>query len=127
MKLTILVGCLALGLVGCATHRGGTGDPYDTQYGAGWSSAPAEAAYVGPLDSIYPVRHQPSIQGNDSGGVRPLIDPYRQWEMNQNRRVVVAEASARAEAPREPVVVRETDSWTDDRRPFPRDPIFNNR
>jgi hypothetical protein len=122
MKLTILAGCLALGLVGCATHRGGTGDSYETQYGAGGSSEPA---YWGPADSIYPVRHQPSIQGNDSGGVRPIIDPYRQWEMYQSRRVVVQEPII----VREPVVVRESDTWTEDRdrRSFPRDPIFNNR
>jgi hypothetical protein len=81
MKRNILaLGCLALGLVGCATNQGGTGDPYAQQYGSARADWGAQPVYRGPVDSIYPVREQPAIQGNTSGGVRPMLDPYRQWE-----------------------------------------------
>lgn len=87
MKRNILaLGCLALGLVGCATNQGGTGDPYAQQYGSASADWGAQPVYVGPVDSIYPVRQQPSIQGNDSGGVRPMLDPYRQWDAEYHAR-----------------------------------------
>ncbi len=111
MKAAILFGCLALGLVGCSTHRGGTGTTYETQYGSGWSSDPV---YYGPTDTIYPVRKQPSIRGDDGGGVRPMIDPYREWDMEY-----------RARHSRDTVVYR-TETWDNEPRAYSgRDPIFN--
>jgi hypothetical protein len=74
MKIMMLIGCIALGVAGCSTERGGVQSPYDSQYGSG-SSVSSPLVYH---QSIYPVRTQPSINGTDSGGVRPLIDPYRQ-------------------------------------------------
>ncbi len=78
MKRSILVGCLVLGLVGCATERGGVGTAYETSYGSDWSTSDP---YLYTYDSIYPVRRQPSINGAEMGGVRPLIDPSRQYGM----------------------------------------------
>jgi len=82
MKRIMLVGCLVLGLVGCATERGGVGTPYDTAYGSGWSNSDP---FRDTRSSIYPVRSQPSINGNDMGGVRPSIDPSRQYDMGYSR------------------------------------------
>ena len=86
MKLTLLVGCVALGVVGCATerydreyNRGGVNSPYETEYGSyrsDWTAAP----YWETQNSIYPVRRQPSPNGREAGGVKPLIDPARQYD-----------------------------------------------
>src|SRR3954470_16323700 len=81
MKITMLVGCLALGVAGCATERGGVQSPYDSQYGSGSSISSPLVDH----QSIYPVRKQPSINGAESGGVRPLIDPYRQEGFDDRR------------------------------------------
>ena len=114
MKAAILFGCLALGLVGCSTYRGGTGTAYETQSGSHWSSDPVYYQYYGPTDSIYPVRKQPSIRGDDGGGVKPLIDPYRQWEMEHP-----------VHYGRDTVVYR-SDTWNDQPPAYSgRDPIFN--
>jgi hypothetical protein len=138
MKLNILaLGCLALGLVGCATHQGSTGDPYAREYGAAtsadWGSQPA---YLGPVNSIYPVRQQPSVQGNTSGGVRPMLDPYRQWDAEYYTHHHTASAAGGTGTTTTtvtspvtttttvsgPVLVTETNSV---RVTLPRDPIFN--
>jgi len=71
----MLVGCVALGVAGCATERGGVQSPYDSEYGSGGSMS---SPYLDDYQSIYPVLKQPSINGNEFGGVRPLIDPSRQ-------------------------------------------------
>jgi len=114
MKLAILVGCLALGFVGCSSYRGGTGTTYETQYGTGWSSDPV---YYGPTDTIYPVRKQPSIQGEEMGGVKPLIDPYRQWDMDYTTRPI---------APSHGTTVYRTETLDDQPNAYTgRDPIFN--
>jgi hypothetical protein len=82
MKITMLVGCLALGVAGCATERGGVNTPYTTDYGDG---PRASSTYWRDSNSIYPVRKQPSINGADMGGVRPLIDPSRQEDVTYSR------------------------------------------
>jgi hypothetical protein len=83
MKLTLLLACAGLGLVGCTTehYRGGVNSPYETEYGTGYSYR-TPAPYMHTYNSIYPVRKQPSPNGNDAGGVKPLMDPSREygWE-----------------------------------------------
>ena len=106
MKKSILVGCLILGLAGCATERGGVGTAYDTTYGSSWSISPSMTV----RDSIYPVWRQPSITGNDMGSVRPLIDPSRQYDLDYGPRSEISttaierEYPPRATAPRDPFV-----------------------
>src|SRR5437764_10886251 len=105
MKKSILLGCLILGLAGCATERGGVGTTYDTTYGSdsGMSSMRVR-------DSIYPVWRQPSITGSDMGSIRPLIDPSRDYDMSYGPRSEVSmttverEYPPRATAPRDPFV-----------------------
>ena len=113
MKAIIVVGCLALGLVGCTTNRGRTGDVYGTEYGSGWSQDPG---YYATGDAIYPVRRQPSIQGDDSGDPRPIIDPTRQSDLWGSDYV-------RTSTSHEVIVQTEPDSQV--RATSPRDPIFN--
>ena len=106
MKKSILLGCLLLGLAGCATERGGVGTAYDTTYGTGWGTSQSMTV----RDSIYPVRRDPSITGNDIGSVRPLIDPSRQYDLDYGPRseistvTVEREYPPRATAPRDPFV-----------------------
>ena len=107
MKTTILVGCVALGLAGCATERGGVGTYSESEYGSGWGMGPSYAMH----DSIYPVWRQPSITGNDMGSVRPMLDPSREYDLGYWRReappetvVVEREYPPRATAPRDPFV-----------------------
>ena len=111
MKAAILIGCLSLGLMGCASHRGGTETVYDTQYGSGWSSGPV---YYGPSDTIYPVRKQPSIQGQDSGGIKPLLYPSSDWNTDH-----------RTPTRHETTVYRLETSDDQSRAYSGRDPIFN--
>ena len=106
MKKSILLGCLILGLVGCATERGGVGTAYDTTYGSGWSMSRSMTA----RDSIYPVWRQPPISGNDMGSVRPMIDPSRQYDLDYGPRsensttTIEREYPPRTTAPRDPFV-----------------------
>ena len=106
MKTSLLVGCLALGLAGCATERGGVGTYSDTEYGSGGNMSASMAMH----DSIYPVWRQPSITGNDMGSVRPLIDPSRQYDLDYGPRSEIStttierEYPPRATAPRDPFV-----------------------
>lgn len=106
MKKNILLGCLILGLVGCATERGGVGTTYDTTYGTGYSMS----RYMSPRDSIYPVWREPSITGAEMGSVRPMIDPSRQYDLDYGPRsdistvTVEREYPPRATAPRDPFV-----------------------
>src|SRR5262245_35906191 len=83
MKLSLLIGCAALVLVGCTTeryhYRGGVNSVYETEYGHGFSTT-RESPYLDSYSSIYPVRRQPSPNGKDIGGVKPLIDPSRQYD-----------------------------------------------
>jgi len=106
MKRSILLGCLIVGLVGCAAERGGVGTAYETTYGSGWGTPPSMTI----RDSIYPVWRQPSITGNDIGSVRPLIDPSRQYDLDYGPRSEIStttierEYPPRATAPRDPFV-----------------------
>ena len=106
MKKNILLGCLILGLAGCATERGGVGTTYDTTYGTGSGIS----RYMRPGDSIYPVWRQPSITGDDMGSVRPMIDPSRQYDLDYGPRSEIStttierEYPSRATAPRDPFV-----------------------
>jgi hypothetical protein len=111
MKAAILVGCLSLGLMGCASQRGGTETVYDREYGSGWSSEPV---YYGPFNSIYPVRRQPSIMGEDAGGVRPLLNPTSDWYPDHRT------------APRHETTVYRVETSDNQPRAYSgRDPIFN--
>jgi len=79
MKLSLLLACAALGVVGCTTnhYRGGVNSPYETEYGhASGMSSP----YLDTYNTIFPVRRQPSPSGDDIGGVKPLIDPSRDYD-----------------------------------------------
>lgn len=76
MKIAILAGAVALGVIGCATERGGIQTPYHTEYGA----ASSASAYVDHTQSIFPVWRQPSINGTEAGSERPWIDPSRQGD-----------------------------------------------
>ena len=106
MKKNILLGCLILGLVGCATERGGVGTAYDTTYGtdSGMSQSMTRRS------SIYPVLRQPSITGAEMGSVRPMIDPSRQYDLDYGPRsdtstvTIEREYPPRATAPRDPFV-----------------------
>jgi len=85
MKFTLLVGCLALGVVGCATerydrgygYRGGVNSPYETEYG---TVSDSTTPYWQTEDSIYPVRRQPLPTGIAPADVKPLIDPVRHYD-----------------------------------------------
>lgn len=85
MKLSLLLACAALGIVGCTTERydrhyaGGVNSPYETEYGraSSWSMS---TPYLDAYNPIFPVRRQPDPSGNDIGGVAPLIDPSRQYD-----------------------------------------------
>jgi len=115
MKTTIPLAALALALAGCATQRGATGNAYETEYGPGWN---AQTAYYPASSTIYPVRRQPSIYGDNIGDPRPVIDPARQWDLWEPN-------SAPAPAPRREIIVHPEPSVPQARLTSPRDPIFN--
>lgn len=81
MKLSLLLACAALGIVGCTTerYRGGVNSPYETEYGreTGWTRY---SPGYDTANSIFPVRRQPSPSGSDIGGVKPLLDPSRYYD-----------------------------------------------
>jgi hypothetical protein len=81
MKLNVLIGCAALGLVGCATerYRGGVDSPYETEYGYARGTT-MRTPYLENYDSIYPVRRQSSPNGTDGGTAKPAIDPVREYD-----------------------------------------------
>jgi len=115
MKTIIPLAALALALAGCATQRGATGNAYETEYGPGWN---AETAYYPPAGTIYPVRRQPSIYGDDPGDPHPMIDPARQWDLWEPN-------YGTKPAPRHEIIVHSEPSVPQARQTSPRDPIFN--